>query len=185
MNWVTSISAFVWVALSHVIGVASEYVGLKSATVLVVHSTFAYISSHLLSDLSSELWALARNDIASSLQRLLRQGYPGNDLTMWKIYKLLVWRYLFAEICDCVNLFNECPKSSKTVEEGHGSTGIIDKYHTASSTSTTLWILGSSFARDRSSIRARAWLRGPLKRSAWQSSIGVSLLWIGSNLRNS
>ena len=73
-------------------------------------------------------WSLVIGDRRHNLEKLAA-GPPPEDLTSWKIYKLMQLGFPIESLLDGLELLSRLSWSSKCVEEGHASASALMKLH--------------------------------------------------------
>jgi hypothetical protein len=118
---------YTWERLACNVG-SCTHAQLQTWTLLAASTASGYAHKKFFSILDGHPWDLCRGDIQANLSKLALED-PSTDPTTRKIQQLLRLQYNRTLLADALVLLAEAPWSTQIVEQGHGSTAVLHKYH--------------------------------------------------------
>ena len=126
VRWIVDLPDHVWGALASVSGCRLEQ--LKDETISAAHISFHFLWRRVLQPAGELPWRLCRGDIRQNLEELSKQEEkPAEPCTaqLWQLMR--EHKYPREQLIETVECFAQCPWTTLTAEQQHGSLSALHK----------------------------------------------------------
>ena len=119
----------VWERLATLVSSDQDWQALRSQCLNSLHIAAAYIEEKALGPFSDYPWKFATGSAVSRLEELESLPEAPAEVNAQKLWKLLQAGYPKAKLAAVLGLLKQAPFSTMPVEQAHGSSATVKKFH--------------------------------------------------------
>ena len=121
--------SFVWQRLASLVDSQQDWQALRSKALSALHTAAAYLQEKTLQPLTQYPWSLAIGKAEDRLHELEALEEPPVEPNANKMWRLLKAGYPTASLLKAIDMFRHLPFTTMAVEQAHGSSATIRKFH--------------------------------------------------------
>ena len=135
MMWLVDVPLRTWALVSTVVGATAEE--LRASCIVGGHATFHFFRRRVLEPAGQLPWTLVRGDVAENLEKLAREPAPEEPVSR-QIWQLMRQGFNRAQLVATMHLMSDISWPTVAVEQQHGATALLHRYHPEYSAPTLL-----------------------------------------------